>query len=315
MHSAAKVALVAASVVALASVSTAAHAADPVDLPAGDAIYQANYSTDPTALWTTASNGTATVIGTPSTFIPEVVDGAWNPVTNRSYLIGDGYSGPCELWEANLTTGALTFVAVITGGNGPTYNCDAFDVAPDGTAWVTMYDDFVDTSYTGVLAKLNLSDGTTSDPVTITGVVGGISWIVVQPSTGVMFLGSFGGDLYTVNTTTGAITPVDSVVTDASLYDAAFDSSGRLWITGWPDYTELYSANVADFATSFVSQGPITIGGSGNDTGTDSLWIVRGPAPAVLAATGVDATVPLIGGFALLMLGAAALGIRRSRRA
>lgn len=312
MHTAAKVALVAASVIALGGVSTAAYAADPVSLPAGDTIYQANYSSDPTLLWTTASDGTATVVGTSTTAIVDVVDGAWNPVTNRSYLIGNGYEGPCELWEVDVTTGALTLVATITGDDGPTFNCDAFDIGPDGTAWVSMYD----ADGSGVLAKLNLTDGTTSDPVAVSGLSGNLSWIVIQPSTGVMFVGTFEADLYTVDPATGVLTHVEaaSLGGETATYDAAFDSNGRLWITGWPDSTELYSADVADFGASTVSQGAILIDGSSTETGTDSLWIVRGPAPA-LAATGVDATLPLVGGLGLLVLGAGALVIRRTRRA
>ena len=310
MHTAAKFALVAASVVALSGISTAAYAAAPVDLPAGDTIYQVNYSADPAAVWTTASDGAATVIGTPSTSLDQVVDGAWNPATNRAYIIVNGYSGPCELWEVALTTGDVTFVATITGDNGDTFNCDAFDIAPDGTAWVTMYD-----GDTPTLAKLNLTDGTTTEAVPITNNPSTISWIVIQPSTGVLYLGSFAADLYTIDPTTGVATFVESASVGDSVYDAAFDSAGRLWLTSWPDNTELLSADVADFAASIVSQGPITVGGSGEDTGTDSIMIVRGPAPAALASTGLDATMPLIAGLGLLVLGAGALAIRRTRRA
>jgi LPXTG-motif cell wall-anchored protein len=309
VHIAAKFALVAASVVALSGVSTAAYAAAPVDLPAGDTIYQVNYNGDPAAVWTTASDGTATVIGTPSTTLEQVVDGAWNPATNRAYIIVNGYEGPCELWEVALATGDVTFVATITGGNGDTFNCDAFDIAPDGTAWVTMYD-----GDTPTLAKLNLADGTTTDAVAITGA-SEISWIVIHPTTGVVYLGSFAADLYTIDPTTGVATFVESASVGDSVYDAAFDSAGRLWLTSWPDNTELLSADVADFAASIVSQGFITVGGSGDNTGTDSLMIVRGPAPAVLASTGLDATMPLVAGLGLLVLGAGALAIRRTRHA
>ena len=311
MHTAAKVALVAASVIALGGVSTAAYAADPVDLPAGDVIYQANYNSDPTALWTTASDGTATAIGSSTTGVSQVVDGAWNPVTNRSYLIGNGYDGPCELWEVDVATGALTLIATITGDDGDTFNCDAFDIAPDGTAWVTMYDG----GNSGVLAKLDLTDGTTSEPVALTGLNSSLSWIVIQPSTGVMFIGTFALELYTVDPSTGAATLVASADAGVTTYDAAFDSNGRLWITAWPGIgTVLYSADVADFGASLVEQGPITVDGSSTSTGTDSLWIARAPAPA-LAATGLDATVPLVAGLGLMMLGAAALVVRRTRRA
>lgn len=314
VHTAVKVAFVAASVIALGGVSTAAYAADPVGLPAGDAIYQANYNSDPTELWTTASDGTATVIGSSTTGVSQVVDGAWNPVTDRSYLIGNGYDGPCELWEVDVTTGAFTFIATITGDDGNTFNCDAFDIGPDGTAWVTMYDG----GNSGVLAKLNLTDGTTSEPVVVTGLGNAISWIVIQPSTGVMFLGTFNTDLYTVDPSTGSTTYVETATVEGgtSTYDAAFDSNGRLWVTGWPDFTELYSADVADFAASFVNQGAIEVEGSGGSTGTDSLWIARAPVSApALAATGLDATVPLAAGLALMILGAAALVVRRTRRA
>jgi len=53
----ARTALVAVSIAALGCVSTAAYAAiAPAVLPAGDTIYQSNYSSDPTAPWTTASD-------------------------------------------------------------------------------------------------------------------------------------------------------------------------------------------------------------------------------------------------------------------
>lgn len=309
-----KTALIAVSVAALGSFSTAAYAAgEPATLPAGDTIYQASYSDEPIALWTTASDGTATLVGTPVTEdLFEVTDGAWNPVTGTAYIVGNGYEGPCELWSADLTTGAFTYIADITGDDGPTFNCDAFDIGPDGTAWVTMYDE----GNTGVLTKLNLTDGTTTEPVALSGLDQGPSWIVVQPSTGVLFLGDWDTNLYTVNTTTGAATVVSAPIDLSSTYDAAFDSAGRLWITSWPDQTRLLSADVADFSGTIVEQGDIQIDGSGDDTGTDSLWIVRAPAPApALADTGVDATLPLIAGLGLLLVGGIALVARRTRRA
>ncbi|MEQ1735252.1 MAG: hypothetical protein ABL886_02330 [Rhodoglobus sp.] len=313
MNKLVKVALVAAVITALGAMSTAAHAAGPVALPAGDTIYQANYSDDPAALWTTASDGTATVIGTPATSgLSQVVDGAWNPSTGKSYVIGNGYDGPCELWEANLTTGQFTLIAAITGDEGDTYNCDAFDIAPDGTAWVSLYDSGTD----GYLAQLNLTDGTTSAAVPFSGLGNGVTWIAIQPSTGVVFLGDWDNALYTVDTATGAATIVDSSSTyGASIYDAAFDSTGRLWLTGWPETTELLSADVANFGASLVVQGAILVGGDGDVTGTDSLWIVRGPAPAALASTGVDSSIVLAGGFSMLVLGFGAIALRRSRRA
>lgn len=255
-------------------------------------------------------------MGTPgSDNIPSVTDGAWDPVTGKSYIIGNGYEGPCELWEADTTTGTFTYLFdIVFSVEEPTYDCDAFDIAPDGTAWVTLFDG-------EILTKLNLADGTTSDGVPISDTAG-VSWIAVQPSTGVVYLGDWSDDLYTIDPATGATTLVAAWPNNdgPGWYDAAFDSNGRLWITGWPEGdTFLYSADVADFANTFVVQGPIQIEGSSADTGTDSLWITRGgPDPVVepaLAATGLETAGALGAGLALLVLGAGAFAVARTRRA
>ncbi len=307
-----KTAIAAVSVAALCGVSTAAYAATAANLALADVMYQSSYSDEPAALWTTASNGAATVVGVPATIdLFDNVDGAWNPTDGSSYVIGNGYEGPCELWSANTTTGQFELVAVITGDAGDTFDCDAFDIAVDGTAWVTMYD-----TESPTLAKLNLTDGTTSDAVSLTGDFERVSWLAIQPSTGTFFLGDFSGNVSTVDPTTGVTTAYAATPdNENSFYDAAFDSNGRLWITGWPDNTELYSTDIADYTASFVSQGAILIDGSGDLTGTDSLWIARGgadPAPA-LAATGIDAGSTLIAGLLVLLVGAGAIVVTRRR--
>jgi len=323
-----KTAFVALTIAALGTVSSAAYAAsDPAVLPEGDVIYQASYFDEPTLLWTTASDASATVVGTPAPGPQDVTDGAWDPSTGKSYVIGNGYDGPCEIWEANTTTGTFEFITDIDGYGEISADCDAFDIAPDGTAWVTIYNG-------DYLAKVNLLDGTLSGVVEISGLHQGVSWITVQPSTGVVFVGDWNEDLFTIEPTTGALTIVSEAINesaDLDWYDAAFDSNGRLWITGWPDGTALFSADVADFVGTVALQGWITIAGEGEgeeaDSGTDSLWIDRGfeapvapvtpvePAKPVLAATGFDSAGVLGAGAALLMLGFGAFAVARVRRA
>ena len=317
-----KVAVGASAIAALSFGPAAAFAVSGATLPAGNTIYQANYSENPSALWSTAADGTATVIGTPATTgIGSTTDGAYNIATGKSYVVCKGYDGPCTLWEADVTTGQFTRIARITGDAGDTYNCDAFDIAPDGTAWITMYREDAPTN-TGTLAQLDLTDGTTSNAVSITGMRDGISWIAIHPTSGVVYAGDFRQNTFTLNAATGALSLI-SLGTDLGLgkgyniYDAAFDSAGILWLTAWDDDTELFSADVTDFAATFSSQGMIQIEGSGSNTGTDSLWIARSgvtPAPE-LASTGVDVAAPLALGFGILGLGLTAFSIRRARRA
>ena len=309
-----KTAIAAIAIAALASVSTAAYAADPVDLPAGDVIYQGSYSGEPALLWSTAADGSATLIGTPETTgLDDSTDGAWDPTTGKSYVIGNGYDGPCELWEADVATGQFTYLFDITVPNPeePTADCDAFDIAPDGTAWVTLFAG-------EVIAKLNLTDGTTSAHVEIQGEFAGVSWIAVQPSTGTVYLGDFSTEVYTIDPATGVLTFVGDAddAVEGTWYDAAFDTSGRLWITTWPEDTALYSTDVADFVANVAFQGIID---GDFPTGTDSIWIPRAPVVApvepVLAATGLETTGALGAGLALLVLGAGAFVVARTRRA
>ncbi len=320
-----KTALVAISIAALGTVSTAAYAAsDPAALPEGDVIYQASYSDEPTLLWTTAADASATVVGTPAPGPEDVTDGAWDPTTGKSYVIGNGYEGPCEIWEANTTTGTFEYIADIITPGDPSNDCDSFDIAPDGTAWITFFNgDF--------LGKVDLATGAVTDAVEITGDNDGASWIAIQPTTGVVFLGDWDENLFTIDPTTGVVTLVVADESEGyiSWYDAAFDSDGLLWITGWPDGTVLFTADVANFSSTLNLQGWITIDGDDDDTGTDSLWIDRGfvppvspvtpvvpePAKPVLAATGLDTAGALGAGAALVLLGFGAFAMARLRRA
>lgn len=315
--------LVLAAVGALACVGSAASAAPlAVTLPATDLIYQGNYDKSPSQMWTTASNGAAAVIGTPATTgLSQSTDGAWDPSTGKSYVIGNGYDGPCELWGADTTTGQFTFIANITASGGPSNNCDAFDIAPDGTAWITIYDT---NTPSGSLAKLNLTDGTTTDLVALSGLTTAApTFIAIQPTSGVMYLSDWSSNVFTVDTATGALTPFadGSGYEGPTPYDAAFDSAGRLWITTWGQTPALYSTDIADYANSMVLQGSILLPGdpNGETTGTDSLWIDRGVVAAVpvvpaLASTGIDTTGPLGAGLGLLVLGFGAFALRRTRR-
>ena len=309
-----KAAIAAITIAGLGSISTVAYAADPVDLPVGDIIYQGSYDLDPSALWSTAADGSATLIGTPETTgLEDSTDGAWDPTTGKSYVVGNGYDGPCELWAADVTTGQFTYLFDITVPDPevPTENCDAFDIAPDGTAWITLFAG-------QAIAKLNLTDGTTSDHVEILGEYGGVSWIAVQPTTGTVFLGDFSTDAYTIDPATGVLTVVGDAddAVEGTWYDAAFDSAGRLWITSWPEDTALYSTDVADFVANIAFQGLID---GDFPTGTDSIWIPRAPVVApvepALAATGLETTGALGAGLALLVLGAGAFVVARTRRA
>jgi len=315
-----KVAIGASTIAALSFGPSAAFAVSGATLPAGETIYQANYSENPSALWSTAADGTATVIGTPATSgIGDTTDGAYNAATGKSYVVGKGYDGPCTLWEADVTTGQFTRIARITGAEGDTHDCDAFDIAPDGTAWITMYDEQASTN-TGTLAQLNLTDGTTSNAVSITGMRDGISWIAIHPTSGVVYAGDFRKNLFTLNAETGALSIVAlgadlDLAKGYNIYDAAFDSAGLLWLTAWDEGTELFTADVSDFAATLSSQGMIQIEGSGANTGTDSLWITHAVAVPELASTGFDASAPLTFGFGILGLGMATFMIRRARRA
>jgi hypothetical protein len=216
-------------------------------------------------------------------------------------------STPCEFYSLDITTGIETDIGPIVDGATDSDNCDALDVAPDGTVYVGS----VDTVY-----EIDTTNGSASAAHVLSGdaLDGQMGWLATDPTTGILYVGDYNGNIFSLNTTTWAATIVASGV--GYIESGDFDANGVFWFSGsGPDTQGLNSLLLSD-PTNVTSYGSFADGGGG--VSIFALFVQGGtaaPKPA-LAATGSDNGVLLplgVGASILLLAGAGAILVARRR--
>jgi LPXTG-motif cell wall-anchored protein len=252
--------------------------ASAAELPPGSTLYVIGEN----AVYTSTSDGSLTLLGN----LPDLnnVYGAdWDATTGVAYFFTSGLA--CDLYRLDVTTGAATFVAELEFDN-----CDALDVAADGT--LRIADD------SGTISTVDKTDGTTISDITVDPQVG---WISQAPS-GAFYIGDYSGFLYTLDPNTGDTVQIAHPT--GYIESADFDTDGTLWMSVELAFCQgLASLSLADPEESFTPQGEF-----GEDKNTCvqgyALFVVPGdPAPA-LPATGPDNVIaPLALAGLVLVLG------------
>lgn len=259
---------------------------------------------------------------------------------STAYLIGTQSGVGCALLPLNLVTGAASTPVGITiaGTMDPVQNvadCEGFDIAADGTAWLS-----------GVVPETGDSLLYTVDLSTSVATQIGFLWdsdndsavrftALASSAEGTLYGVTEFGEIYLIDPET-AVVPTDTVeatwLADSGIFDsgwnwnADFDANGTLWLNTYGDEDEggplsdlLWSFDVTTPATPATSSGALKQGDRFVDTGA----LFFGPAVAVeepaaegdaaLAETGADPLLGLLAGGALLVFGASAIVMVRRR--
>lgn len=304
MRRVALAAVSAAAAVGLVFVSAAP--ANAAELPATDALY----SLTDTTFYSTTSTGVSTEISTLESPGFGKYGADFDATTGLAYYFSDDGPDACILFSLDPTTGVSTLVGNVTATDMD--ECDALNVDSAGVLRLADQD--------GVVVTVNKTTGATISSVTITGdpVVDGVS-AIVQDSTGQFYVTTYGGDIFTLDVTSGATalvgSPTDYIET------AVFDSADTLWYSGNGDSCQgLNSVSLADIAGTTTLQGDFLEDGT-TCISVYAIFISQPvtPLPPVeddpeLAATGATPTAAAAL-TALLALGAGAAAVAISRRA
>ena len=187
---------------------------------------------------------------------------AWDTVTKTAYFV-DWTTSRYFLSTMNISTGVRTVGAQFTDGEGSP-SVDSIAISPSGVAYATS---------DATLYSLNLADATlaligTGDHTNLYGLA--------FNSAGVLYGLTSSGELFTVNTTTGASTPVTTFSFPSNVdpansrthpYSMQVDSSGILWIENdgdGPGSADLWSVDLtaANPSASTVRSGGFIVGGT-----------------------------------------------------
>lgn len=315
-----------AAVLATFFLASPAHATGPA-LPAGDALHAYGYyNTNSQEATLNPTNAAVTIINpavAPSAL--EYAEGAgYDAVTDKTWLVTD--NGICHIWSLASTGAVEDKYNVKTIASNPSIDkCWALMTNGDGTAWVSAENTSIPAHY---LMKVNLVTGALIGSVlTPTQAITGMS---KDPTTGQMWAscaanGSTPG-LYKLDLTTAALTDrinTSSLAGTPDVWDIAFDSSGRLWMSVWGGNAELASIvpTATTPLTTYQNSGGMMLAGSAWDS--DALWFrpaasspTSTPSSA-LAATGLEGTVPVFSVLIALQLvvsGAGLMVVKRARR-
>lgn len=302
-----RVALAAASAAAAVGlVLVSAVPASAAELPGTDALY----SLTDTTFYSTTSTGVSTEISTLESPGFGKYGADFDATTGLAYYFSEDGPDACTLFSLDPTTGVSTLIGVV--GTTGMDECDALNVDSAGVLRLADQD--------GVIITVNKATGATISSVTITGdpLIDGVS-AIVQDSTGQFYVTTYGGDIFTLDVTSGATalvgSPTDYIET------AVFDSADTLWYSGNGDGCQgLNSVSLADIAGTTTLQGDFLEDGT-TCISVYAIFISQPvtPLPPVeddpeLAATGATPTAAaaLI---ALIALGAGAAAVAISRRA
>ena len=283
-----------AAVAAFGLIAFGASSASAVELPEDNDLFAIGSD----AFYSSATNGALT-------FIADLPDNSpkhgadYDPTTGKAFFFEDG--NPCTLYSLDIVTGVSTEIGPV-GGEGDFNECDALDVAQDGTLRIGDQQ-----------GRVLTVDKTTG--ATISSVLSDITDLsfITQAADGTFYAGTYSFGLYTFDPTTGAGTPI---LSGLNYYEtASIDSSGTLWISSSGDNCGqgLWSLDVTDPVASLLFEGDFL---EGEDCASVYALFVSGPAPAPqLAATGSTPAIEFAP-FAVLALlvGAGALALARRQR-
>ncbi len=294
----------ASSLAALGLVVLSTSSAVAAELPATDELF----SITEESLYSTPTTGTSTFIAD----LPQPTSGKYGAdfdvTTGNAYFFADGGDDACTLYSLNPSTGVSTLVGPISAAGMD--ECDALNVDSDGVLRIADQD--------GVMATVNKATGATISSVTIGDPAAGDVGFIEQDSTGQYYVGTYGGDIFTLNVTTGAVVlfaePTDYIET------ASFDSADTLWISAGGDPCQgFYSLNLTDAEGTFTFQGDF-IDADDNCLNAWAMFIsqpVQAPAPeedpelAATGATSVDGVLSVAVLAALAGIGALVMSRRR----
>lgn len=295
-----------AAVGALTLVSSPAFAvtSSPRTLPAGDVLYVFGYGNAmPDVSTVDVSSGALTeVVAATGGVAGDFSGPSYNAADGLVYVI-DWSISPYTLRAFDPQAKTLTAIAPITG-QGSSF-CDAYSMAIDaqGVAWVW---DGTDKN----LKTLDLTTGKCSDGVGTSLAAGDYIYGMAFAPNGTLFGAVYNtGDLCVLSTLNGSCTPQNPASQSTSPASLTFDSSGTAWVIDDSDSAELYSADIADVATTKARSGQLTF----NTVAvySEAIVVVPGNLAAasapVLPNTGVDTSA--LGISALAALGALAIGV------
>jgi len=162
--------------------------------PAGNALFTINPATGASSL--VGSTGLSNILEGDLAFdrTAGVIYGVYNSAgTNNE-----------QLFRVNPATGAATVVGTIPGANDPSA------LAFDSSGNLFELDTQINSTNNSTLSRLDKNTGAVLSTVTLSAKLGAIAGLAFDPTTGTLYAasGNFVSNLYTVNTTTGALTLV-----------------------------------------------------------------------------------------------------------
>ncbi len=268
----------ATTVLAAGLLAVGATSASAADLPPDELLYVIGDE----VLYTSTADGVLTQVA-PLTDIDSVYGADWDPTTGLAYFFNDGLL--CDLYSLDVTTGVATLVGPLEFGN-----CDALDVAADGTLRVG--------SDNGVIYTIDKTNGSTISDITVSIE---LSFLAQAPS-GVFYVGDYAGVLYTLDTSTGDT--VEVATPNDYTESADFDRAGTLWMSVNGDECQgLGSLSLADPEGSYVVEGDFLDGGSC----ISGYALFLAPAPALPATGSAAPTAGVVLAGLALLLGAGAI--------
>lgn len=247
--------------------------------------------------------GTQTAVGT----VECAYQPAFNPASGESYFIGG--NTPSDEWplvRIDTATGDYTIVHEIWDGTTNLPIIYAVSNYP-GNMLITNTGDAYFIGGTKLYA-LNLDTAVIGAQIGADLVVAGdIYATACSPVAAVCYILTEIGNLYTIDPATGTVGPLLGAVPVGGNYSLQVASDGTLWSSSGNGVLSSFSAT--DPAGSFVA-GSATPDYSGAYLITQS----RAAAAPVLAATGIDSALPVLGAGMLLVLGGILAVASRTRR-
>ena len=186
------------------------------------------------------------------------------------FTLFDGFSGSARLGIVNQVTGAVTPV-----GSGVGTNMITLEVAADGTMYGVGYND-------RLLYRIDKTLGTAT-PIGDTGIEFVMDLAI--NSAGVLYATVL-NQLWTVNTATGASTPVGTISGAMHIMGIMFDASDNLLATDFMPAAPLFAVNLTTLAA-------VVVGPTGFDFPHGGDIFVQTGVPIVLSVT-VNNVAPVI---------------------
>jgi hypothetical protein len=272
--------VLAASVLSLAGVATAAHA-DPAPLTlytianAGGALYSIDQAT-----------GAASPVGS-GTGIPGPAGAALDPISKTMYVLSEN----CDLYTLDMTSGigATTgFTVAATIAAQPINHCTAMTIGTTGTAYASVQTAVNNDSY---FVTLDLATGVTTQVGPQLNAY--YDWISINPIDSVLYgQNDDSGQIYSVNATTGVETPLTGTAWSDYGYGFVIGADGMFYLNRWND---LASGSLPTWSSSTVGSfgDPLNSEGNGSMILFTTTDVFPAPATPSIAPATQDVTAVL----------------------